>query len=152
MEQDDHQFKPRIHFTDGGREASGFKGQTGDCVVRAIAIATEKNYRDVYNDLARLNKKSGGKRSCRNGVSKDVYGKYLNSLGWAFYPTMRFGEGCTVHLREDELPKGRIIVGLSKHLCAVIGGVIHDMYDPSRRGTRCVYGYWYKVRPPKGIK
>ena len=21
-------------------------------------------------------------------------------------------------------------------------GVVHDTYDPSRDGTRCVYGYW----------
>jgi hypothetical protein len=27
----------------------------------------------------------------------------------------------------------------------VIDGVIHDTFDPSRGGTRCVYGYWIKV-------
>jgi hypothetical protein len=26
----------------------------------------------------------------------------------------------------------------------VIDGVIHDLYDPSRDGTRCVYGYYQK--------
>ena len=24
----------------------------------------------------------------------------------------------------------------------MIDGVIHDTYDPTRGGTRCVYGYW----------
>ena len=51
-------------------------------------------------------------------------------------------EFCTVHLRADELPAGRIIASLSRHVVAVIDGVIHDIYDPSRDGTRCVYGYW----------
>jgi hypothetical protein len=52
-----------FYYSDGGRAAAGFKGETGDCVVRAIAIATEKDYREVYRDLARLNKQFGGKRS-----------------------------------------------------------------------------------------
>lgn len=29
-----------------------------------------------------------------------------------------------------------------KHVCAVINGVIHDTFDSSREGSRCVYGYW----------
>jgi hypothetical protein len=32
---------------DGGRVAAGFKGHAGDCVVRAIAIATGIPYRQV---------------------------------------------------------------------------------------------------------
>ena len=47
---------------------------------------------------------------------------------------MKVGQGCKVHLREDELPSGRIIVSVSKHLTAVIDGGCHDTYDPSRDG------------------
>lgn len=57
---------------------------------------------------------------------------------------MAIGSGCKVHLRSDELPTGRIIVSVSKHYVAVIDGVLHDIYDPSRHGNRCVYGYWSK--------
>jgi hypothetical protein len=31
---------------------------------------------------------------------------------------------------------------VSRHAVAVIDGVIHDTYDCSRGGKRCVYGYW----------
>jgi hypothetical protein len=55
---------------------------------------------------------------------------------------MRVGSGCRVHLRADELPPGRLIVRVSKHVAAVIDGVIHDTFDCSRGGTRCVYGYF----------
>ena len=55
---------------------------------------------------------------------------------------MFIGQGCKVHLRADELPKGRLVVALSKHIVAIIDGVIHDTGDPSRGGTRCVYGYF----------
>jgi hypothetical protein len=36
----------------------------------------------------------------------------------------------------------RDVARLSRHLCAVVDGVVHDTFDPSRDGTRCVYGYW----------
>jgi hypothetical protein len=55
---------------------------------------------------------------------------------------MSIGSGCQVHLRADELPSGRLIVSVSRHVVAVIDGIIHDNHDCSRGGTRCVYGYW----------
>jgi hypothetical protein len=57
---------------------------------------------------------------------------------------MGIGTGCKVHLRDGELPMGRLIVKVSKHVVAVIDGVINDTHDPSRNGTRCVYGYYTK--------
>jgi len=56
------------------------------------------------------------------------------------------GAGCQVHLRPDELPNEILIAKVSKHLTAIINGVIHDTHDPSRGGTRCVYGYYLKKR------
>jgi hypothetical protein len=55
---------------------------------------------------------------------------------------MEIGKGCKVHLRADELPKGKIICSVSRHLVAVIDGVINDTHDCSRDGNRCVYGYY----------
>jgi hypothetical protein len=63
-------------------------------------------------------------------------------LGWTWTPTMAIGQGCRVHLRSDELPGGRLILSISRHVVAVIDGVTHDTYDPSRGGARCVYGYY----------
>ena len=143
-------------YNDGGRMASGYKGKAGDCVVRAIAIATGIDYDTVYNDLFELTKEFGKtKRSSvakrcrkdsspRNGVFREIYGPYLERLGWKWVSTMGIGTGCTVHLKEDELPKGRLIVKVTKHLTAVIDGTIHDTHDPSRNETRCVYGYFIK--------
>ncbi|OYY52944.1 MAG: hypothetical protein B7Y05_24105, partial [Polynucleobacter sp. 24-46-87] len=59
-------------------------------------------------------------------------------------PTMQIGQGCQVHLRASELPKGVLIVKVSKHLSAIVNGVIQDTHNPSRGGTRCVYGYYIK--------
>jgi hypothetical protein len=130
---------------DGGRVAAGFKGAAGDCVTRAIAIATESDYRKIYDDLAKLNAERGSPRSARNGIWRADYQKYLEQLGWTWTPTMGIGTGCQVHLRADELPAGRIIVRLSRHVAAVVNGVLHDTYDSSRDGTRCVYGYFTRA-------
>jgi hypothetical protein len=137
---------------DGGRAAAGFRGVTGDCVTRAIAIATGRPYREIYdrlNELARRERPRGRTRrsSARTGVHKRTYKRLLCELGWIWTPTMQIGQGCRVHLVADELPPGRLVVACSKHLVAVIDGVIHDTGDPSRGGTRCVYGYW---REPNG--
>ena len=135
---------------DGGREEAGFKGRTGDCVTRAIAIATGVPYKEVYNALnelaknERTGKRKKKKSAARTGVYKDTARKYIESLGWEWVPTMQIGQGCKVHLRGDELPSGRLIVKVSKHMTAVIEGVIYDTYDCSRQGQRCVYGYYKK--------
>lgn len=137
----------RFIYDDGGREAAGFKGRAGDCVCRSIAIATRLTYREVYTILNALGSgerepKRGSKSSARSGVRKATIRRYMESLGWKWTPTMGIGTGCTVHLRDEELPAGRLVVSTSRHLTAVIDGVIHDTYDPSREGKRCVYGYW----------
>lgn len=140
----------KFQYNDGGRSDAGFKGTTGDCVCRAIAIATEKPYREIYdliNEFSkseRIGKRKTGKSNARTGVYKRTIEKVMDHLGWKWTPTMGIGTGCTIHLKEDELPKGRLVCSLSKHCTAVIDGVLNDTYDCSRDGTRCVYGYFTK--------
>lgn len=129
-------------YNDGGRAEAGFKGQAGDCVTRAIAIASGKDYTEIYNELATRQQALGKAKSARNGVLPKVYKKYLEELGFKWVATMGVGTGVTTHLDPNELPGGTIICRLSKHIVAVKDGIIHDTYDPSRGGTRAVYGYW----------
>lgn len=136
---------------DGGRSAYFKAENVGDCVCRAVAIATGKDYMQVYDDINRLAKsertgrRKKGKSSARNGVYKGTIRKLMEEYDWVWQPTMHVGQGCTTHLRESELPSGRLVVSVSKHVTAVIDGVLHDTYDCTRDGTRCVYGYWSEV-------
>jgi hypothetical protein len=157
----------KFQYNDGGRAASGRKGSTGDCVVRSVAIASGRPYDEIYNRLAIGNatqitsakdkrilaRRPNGKKSRMHktvtashgiNVNRKWFKDYMAMLGFKWVPTMEIGGGCKVHLRARELPAGRLIVRVSKHQVAVIDGVIHDTYDPSRDGTRCVYGYWIK--------
>lgn len=145
---------------DGGRAAAGYKGDAGDCVTRAIAIATGRPYQEVYDGLngaaqgERRGRRKRGISNARTGAYSATARRYLASIGWKFVPTMAIGSGCKVHLRSDELPAGRLIVSVSKHWVAVIDGVIHDTHNPSRGGTRCVYGYFIPsdVEPTVTVK
>lgn len=147
--------------TDGGRAAAGYKGSAGDCCCRAVAIAcqflwterdiaTGKPYQLVYdtiNELAKQERGYGKKRirsNARTGVFRPLVPKILDRLGvtWRWTPTMLVGTGCKVHVNADELPSGRLILNLSRHFTCMIDGLIYDTHDPSRDGTRCVYGYW----------
>lgn len=132
----------KVVLTDGGRSEAGFRGQAGDCVARAVAITTGKSYQEVYKDIASFLAENGLPKSARNGVPKHLTKKYMERVGLTWTATMRIGQGTTVHLKADELPKGRIIASVTRHVVAVIDGAIHDDHDPSRGGTRAVYGYW----------
>ena len=135
-------------FHDGGRAAAGYKGMTGDCVTRSIAIATGKTYQEVYDALnqraqaERTGKRKRRRSSSRTGVFCWTYQHYLESLGWRWTSTMSIGSGCKIHLRSSELPRGPLVVKVSRHLTAVIDGVLYDTHDCSRDGARWVYGYF----------
>jgi len=142
-------------YDDGGRTAAGYKGEAGDCVCRAVAIVTGLPYQEIYDQLAtETGKQRTGKRgkrpaSARNGINtkRKWFHDYMTSLNLIWTPCMAIGSGCQVHLRDGELPMGRLLVSTSRHMTAVIDGVIHDIYDPSRNGRRCVYGYYRKNEP-----
>ena len=72
----------RFEYNDGGRAKAGYKGKTGDCGVRAVAVITGLPYREVYNALARLNKARTGKRTARNGLYRETLHEYLATLGF----------------------------------------------------------------------
>src|SRR6185312_4385037 len=81
----------------------------------------------------------------RNGISKKIYNKYLiEEMGMIWTPTMFIGQGCKVHLTQNELPPGKLIVQCAKHLTSVVDGEINDTWDCS---GKCVYGYYSFPNP-----
>lgn len=139
-------------FATGGREKY-FKVNiysVRDCVCRAIANATGVDYKEVYDGLnseADREHKSKRKRTssnARNGVHTATAKRYIErTLGWVWVPCMGIGTGCKVHVKEGELPsEGSYILNLSGHFSCWKDNQLYDTYDCSRRGTRCVYGYW----------
>jgi hypothetical protein len=143
----------QVIITDGGRASSArWRGKAkGDCVTRAIAIITGRSYCEVYDRLAegnatqRRSKRTGKRgRTADHGINTDRkwFKDYMAELGFTWTPIMGIGTGCKVHLKDGELPMGRLVVSVSKHMTAVIDGAVHDNHDPCRGGTRCCYGYY----------
>lgn len=145
----------KLCINDGGRSRYFSGDNVRDCVTRAISIATETDYKTVYdalNELAKSERRGCKKRRISNsraGVYRVTYQKYLESLGWYWRPVMAVGSGCKLRLNEEELESyglmsGTYILRLSHHLTVIKDGVIYDTFDPSREGSRCIYGYFYK--------
>jgi hypothetical protein len=135
---------PTLVIDDGGRHAAGYTGVAGDCATRAIAIATGRPYRVVYDELALRQRRHVDAhglpvrlRSPRLGVHHEVWAPYLNELGWTTVPA----RVTPPRLRSDDLPSGRLVVELTGHLTAVIDGIVHDSFDP-RTGTARVVSIW----------
>jgi len=149
-----------IHWkhSDGGRAEAGYKSSSSDCGVRAIANATGIPYATTYALVAHFSKgeRQGKRKRGISHPSKGIYrqcmDKVMAFIGWEWHPTMFIGQGCKVHLAHNELPDNcAMVVSLSKHYTAVINRVVHDTYDPSRNGDRCVYGYYTGPRLGEGL-
>ena len=153
-------------YDDGGRSKYYKAEKVGDCVCRAISIATGKDYKEVYDELNAMAKQEtptqlkhhrrGKRSSARSGMFKETWKSYLKSLGWENHSTCQIGQGVSMHLTEDEVPSGTIIVQVAKHLICIKDKVIHDTYNSSIKqyydfagelctnDCRAVYGYWTK--------
>jgi len=167
-------FNKRKHmaykYDDGGRNACGFQGKSGDCFLRAYAITEGKNYAEARKEMEEeykklkpiTHKRRGAKKPSRlknEGVSSNVYGVYtkhareiLSKKGYTWTPVMGIGTGTTMHVKEGELPQGKNILRVSKHFIASEGQDWKDSHNASRGGTRAVYGYYHKegsVKPEK---
>lgn len=134
-----------IKFTkdDGGRSAAGFKGDTGDCVTRAIAIATGIEYKKVRKELMQRQsdwRTTGSRKakrqtsnSVRNGCNKEVYEPYLDSLGWEKESLVKFGWHSRSKMTAEDMPRGVVIMyvqsGRRGHLATMIDHVLHDSWD-----------------------
>lgn len=149
----------KFEFNDGGRSAAGYKGFAGDCVCRAICIAANLPYQQVYdalsngNAMQRKSKRTPKRaKTASNGINvrRKWFQDYMKSLGFTWVPTMLVGQGCKVHLKDGELPMGRLVVSVSKHYTAVIDGVIYDTYDPSDRGATIYANGYPEDKLPKG--
>lgn len=127
------------YYNDGGRKDAGYKGNAGDCGVRAISIALKVPYKEAYRLCARANKAAGLPNSARNGIMKDIYSEILSSLGWSWKKAPKF------HGRKAkccDMPHNQTVIARqARHYVAVVDQIPHDTWDSSHK---CVYGYWSK--------
>lgn len=132
----------RFRFDDGGRSRYFVTQATADNVPRAIAIASGRDYRAVYDELTEVN----GGETPRGGIPKKKIRNYIETqLGGVWHPRMDIGKP-TKRLTASDIPRnGRVIVRCPKCLVAVIDGVIRDTID-HREQPPAVFGFWILPR------
>lgn len=109
----------------------------GDCVIRALSIAMQKPWYDIYVDL------------CLQGLmmydmpsSNRVWNEYLKTEGYTRHVIPSDCPGCyTVRDFCGEHFKGTYILGTGTHVIAVINGNYFDTWDS---GDESPIYYWTK--------
>lgn len=109
----------------------------GDCVIRALSIATGDDWDGIYLDL------------CVEGLmvsdmpsSNKVWGDYLKKRGYHRYVIPDTCPHCyTIRDFTRDHPYGIYILGTGTHVVAVIDGNYHDSWDSGDENP--VY-YWHK--------
>lgn len=99
--------------------------RVGDCVIRAISIATNSSWESVYIDLA-----------LQGFVMKDmpssnhVWGSYLLNKGFTRKTIPDYCPDCyTVREFCEDNPDGTYILGTGTHVIAVINGDHYDTWN-----------------------
>lgn len=103
--------------------------RVGDCVIRAIAIATNSTWEHVYSELAAY-----GFVMCDMPSSNAVWGQYLKDLG---YRRGVIDDNCpedcyTIQQFCRDNPSGIFILGTGTHVVTVIDGSYYDTWDSGR--------------------
>lgn len=155
---------PGYQYDDGGRAAAGYKGKTGDCGCRAVAIATGKPYGDVYGALYAIAKSWKGnsrkakairaKPSPRNGLSPDVLDAFMASIGWRCEMVKarlhRLPAWAYTPMREG-IPG--VVLYVRGHFTALVDETIRDIWDcrMTRENGECGVDEDWRPAEPKFV-
>jgi len=124
------------HIKDDGGRSKYFDHPShyGDCVVRACAIATDRDYLDVFKDLCQIAIEIG---DLPNAPS--VYDEFLTRHGFTKNkPPKRNGKKIPIRDWVPDAPRGNIVAITRLHLVAIVDNVQRDTWLDER-----VVNSWY---------
>ena len=112
---------------------------TGDCVVRALARATEIPYNQVVMALAELHCKTG-----YESTDKRTIDAFLKSQGWIMQRQPRKADGKKYTGEEFckifKTSRAVAMIG-GHHTVAIVNGKVNDIWDST---DGCIGNYWVK--------
>lgn len=111
----------------------------GDCVIRALSIALDKGWRDVFKEMSIL-----CMIECDMPSSNQIWGEYLGENGFVRHAIPDTCPICyTVRDFCNDNPQGLYILGTGNHVVTVIDGNYYDTWDS---GNETPLFYWTKER------
>lgn len=113
--------------------------EVGDCVVRALATATENSWDDVYRELCKI-----GFELKVMPNSDEAYHRYLENNGFERrkISVKKGSKRPTVLSFTKEHKEGVFILRVANHVTVCKEGIYYDIWDC---GNSCVYSYWVKL-------
>lgn len=146
-----------FQYDNGGRIDAGFKtAHVGDCLVRAIAIATDTPYRQVYNACAKLMAEHGWPRTgdfdyaikaAKPGQPGQVTMASVQRILMASLGMVRRTDQYTTYRNYAEayMEHGDGLYLTHSHACAVKDGVVRDIFDSQTVVARDGREWWSTV-------
>lgn len=127
--------------------APSISEHVGDCVCRAIAIASGRDYKEIYNLLYKTMGDSPRGGVMTSGVR---FKRFMQEQGFKWVSLCQVGGTQSAHFYKGEIPSvGRLVCSAHRHEVAVVDGVVRDTWD-SRYNSwgepRRIYGYWIYTR------
>ena len=117
-------------------EKRGFKWDTADCAIRALANSNSCSWLDAYDYLSK-------KARAEYSVPNDGPGfrRWLKDGGaaWTHCPAVKGKPRMTVEQFAKTHPTGRYVVTIASHETACVDGVILDAWNC---GEKAVVGYF----------
>ncbi len=111
---------------------------TGDCVVRALAIAMDQSWRKTYRQLCDLGEKHADMPS-----SNAIWGLYLRERGAKQFILPESCPACiTVRAFCERYPDGIYVIGTGTHAVTVIDGDYYDAWDSGEE----IPTYFWRVK------
>ena len=104
--------------------------KTGDCIVRAISLALNKPWHEVFDDLVKIAKEKSSMPSM-----DIVYFEYLSSFD-RITPKVEKGKK---RMKVSDLSEGTYIVKVANHVTCIKDGTLMDLWDCR---NKCAYRYW----------
>ena len=125
-----------FNLNDGGRKAAGRKGKTGDCLIRAIAIATGIPYETVYKRAASMYKQAGYTASGNVGTIRKSRKRGMRSINKvqddiveSFGFTKEPQHTPRLTYSQAEMVYGDCMVTTTKHIACIRNGALQDTFD-----------------------
>ena len=121
----------------GQNQSKPGKRHVGDCVIRAIAVATGKPWLNVYDELYLLGRDTYDMMS-----GNETWGLYLYRMGFdPFLLPDACPECVTVREFARRFPEGSYIVGTGSHAVAIVDGDWFDTWDSGDTRPK----YFFKI-------
>lgn len=123
-------------YNDGGRSDFFRARCVGDCATRALAIATDGNYKECYNIMWKFNHGTP-----RNGVSKKAIFEMMKSLGYRKINC----ENKNVRISDIAKKDGESYYVLIKdHALCIKNHVVEDTWNSCKEDSKVLAYYHIK--------